>query len=262
MQNFSECPDAAFSACGILQLNESGHFISDPLSSWKREGFYAAPAGMLQMIRKHMKFPVPTGIIFQHKCVKDIKPDFSEEIQIYWDPDYLLRIASKHPIVINKKPCGVFLVHDNSFCYSIYSSIIHNPRNVELYLKATSLILRKIKKNAALSFINKIKAKLFFRRNVTVDTINFTKSHIQTSKYSGVHFTFRTFYKYFGCSYRVIFYHGLAAILKCFSFLYVCPNKLLKFSLRRKSHKNHALSFEDTQKYHNYGQSLLNDILH
>ncbi|HEY5236716.1 MAG TPA: glycosyltransferase family 2 protein, partial [Rhabdochlamydiaceae bacterium] len=69
LKGFCEFPTAAFSACGVWQIDEKGGFVGDPLSRWKSEGFFSSPRGLLEMIRTKHGFPVPTGILFQSKCL-------------------------------------------------------------------------------------------------------------------------------------------------------------------------------------------------
>lgn len=110
LKQFESCPEAGFSAGSTLIKSPNGRLVKVPLSLWKREGIFMPPEGMLEMIGK---YPIPTTVLFHKKILSHTSID--SENPLLWDCDYLLQIASKYPIVITKKPCGVFLHHPTSF---------------------------------------------------------------------------------------------------------------------------------------------------
>ncbi len=252
LKGFQDFPDAAFSACSVLQMNERGEFCADPFLFWKKDGYFASQQGLFEMLEKRGKFPVPTGILFQNEFVKNIKPLFNNDNQLHWDPDYLIQIAASYPIVISKKYCAAYLVHSNSFAYSIYANLLQNIHNVEIYLKSTHAVMNRIKTNKSLTFFNKIKTKRLFKQYVVQDLVSFVKTYISVSSYGGAHFSCKKFFKYFGFSFTVIFFHMLAAISKGYSVI-------LNYFLRHEPQVLSPLDATELKKFHNYGQKLFND---
>jgi glycosyltransferase involved in cell wall biosynthesis len=110
MQGMQRFKQAAFTACSTAIMSEKGEIIRVPLDLWKREGEFASKEGVLEMISK---YPVPTCILFDQKVIQEFPIDRSNEL--CWDCDFLLRIAARYPIVINKHPCGIFLHHNASY---------------------------------------------------------------------------------------------------------------------------------------------------
>jgi glycosyltransferase involved in cell wall biosynthesis len=143
LKGFKEFPEAAFSACGSMLVDKNNQFLADHLSSWQKDG-YCLPSETLFEMFTHRRFPIPLGVLFQTEKVKDIRPDFSSNIQLLWDVDYLVRIALRHPVVINKTICGLFLVHDHSFSFSFSQEGISGDRGLEVYLKGYQQILNRI----------------------------------------------------------------------------------------------------------------------
>lgn len=110
MQAMDEVPQAAFFAGSTLIMSEEGKVIRVPLDFWSREGIYLPPEGFLEMISQ---YPVPTCVLFQRKVIQEFPID--KENVLVWDCDFLLRIAARYVIVVNKRPCGIFLHHEGSY---------------------------------------------------------------------------------------------------------------------------------------------------
>jgi len=110
LQEFKKYPEAGLVAGSTIIRTEKGEIIRVPLSSWKREGKFDPPEGVLEMVGK---YPVPTSVLFRKKATESIVID--SENPTFWDCDYLLKIASSFPIVISKKPCALFRVHPSSY---------------------------------------------------------------------------------------------------------------------------------------------------
>lgn len=162
---FVKHPDAGFVGCGTQLVTSSGELLHSPLNLWEREGYYPREIGLLEMLRKLNQFPVPTGVLFQSHIIKDIKPDLSEKIQILWDPCYLMEIAIKHPIVINKKISAIYVAHNNSFCQNFFSQNQHLSLQIQKYVIACNAIIKKTKNNEFLSIKNKSLAIKLFNKN-------------------------------------------------------------------------------------------------
>lgn len=258
LKKLQEFPDAAFCACAVLQLLENGELHSDPLSFWKREGLYTAPEGMLHMIAIQ-KFIVPTGILFQKKIVENIKPNLNSDIQVFWDPDYLIRITSKYPFVITKKHCAIYLVHSNSYAYSVYCDIFKNISNVELYLKAMYKTKEGIKLNPFLTKFDKYKALHFFKKYVVDIAASSIKAFIQAAKYRGVHYSAMWFYKYFGFSARILYFHFIIIFFKSFDFFVKFVSRVRCYMARNKdkNHNHFIITSADLKIYQDYAVTLL-----
>jgi len=169
IKSFEEYPKAAFVACGVGQ-NDGKDIVWDPLSAWKREGCYEAPDGVLEMLSSYNTLPLPTGILFQSKSVKDITPDWSEVVQLRWDSDYLLQISAQYPCVINKKLCAIFSLHENSFTGAFFSEMKNAVKLHDKYLKASERMLNRLIANPSVSDDSKIVIKEKFLKMLRNET--------------------------------------------------------------------------------------------
>lgn len=271
LNSFQKFPNAAFSACGVWQMDEKGGFIDDPLSRWESDGFFSAPRGLLEMIKTNHGFPVPTGILFQSKYLQDIKPDFCNEIQFFWDPDYLIRIASRHPIVIQKKTCGIYLAHSESFAQSFYNNLLKNEKKIEDYLVATKKTLNSIKNDKSLIFLDRYKAAKHFNKYIEANIRLFIRLYSGESKLGGAHFLAKRYFAFFGFSRKIISLHALVILMKLRKTTKILLQTLCKLKmfmscffkkkLFKPAHINNEIEsnqkkLDDLQKYHNYGQEL------
>lgn len=254
LKGFNEFPDAAFITCDVLIIKESGQIISNSLSLWEREGYYSSSESLMSLIDVHGKLPIPTATLFQHKYVKEIKPDLSTTIQPRWDSDYFLQITAQFPIVILKKPCGVFLSHNNSFSTSFFSQIATSRNGYENYLKATDKLLNRILSNPHVPSEMK--------PNIKKALIHILKC--ETSIFLAGNFTIKNFYKCLKINkgFSFLFFKTvicnnfprLKNFIKAILFLilpiirYIKMKKLSSFA----THKDSGISensFEEYQKY-------------
>jgi hypothetical protein len=109
-----------------------------PLDLWKREGVFAPPGGLLEMISK---YPVPSCILFHRKVIDEIPIDMSNALT--WDCDFLLQIAARYPFHISKRPCGIFLQHSSSYS---------NSKGLESWDSSFKRLIERISFN---SYLNK-----------------------------------------------------------------------------------------------------------
>lgn len=201
MQGFKEYPKAGFSACGVLQINESGRVCNDPLSQWPRNGCYEVPEGLLTMVSKNGMFPVPTGIIFQTEIIKDITPHWSKEIQLLWDPDYLIQISSRFPIVINKIPCCQFSIHDTGFAISFYNNLIGSVKGFSDLFTAIKLVQERTIQNEDIpKKIRKLAVKLL-QKPINTITSDYTKHYINQKQFPEAISIINLYTKNFGMSF-------------------------------------------------------------
>jgi len=110
LKGFEQHPHIAFSACSVVILDQKGRVIDVPLSRWRKEGYIEPQEAMVHMPGI---FPVPNGVLFHSRVLK--KTVIDRAYVALWDCDFLLQIAMREPIYLSKKPCAVFLRHENSF---------------------------------------------------------------------------------------------------------------------------------------------------
>jgi hypothetical protein len=257
LKGFQEFPDAALSACGIWQLDDQGNFAGDPLARWESEGYYSVPKGLLEMIKTRHRFPIPTGILFQNSLVKDIKPNFCDEIHFFWDPDYLLRIACKHPFVINKKTCGIYLAHAGCFSNSFYIKLLSCGENFDHYLTGVKKTMNGLEKNHLRSSVQG-RAKSYFRKYIEEDVIDFIKNYIKTSKFDDAKILAKKYSSYFGFSAKITFLYSIAILPRFSTSLIKINEKIsaIKIKFFPKKIKLDPINMDELKKNHTYGQDL------
>jgi glycosyltransferase involved in cell wall biosynthesis len=145
LQRFPQC---AFAAGSAIIMTEEGKVVRVPIDLWKREGVFAPPEGLLEMISK---YPIPSCILFHRKVLETTAIDMQNALT--WDWDYLLQCATKYACYISKRPCGIYLHHASysnskgfdAWDYSLRRMI--ERLNVESGIKkaAAELILRDLK---------------------------------------------------------------------------------------------------------------------
>lgn len=171
LRDYEIYPDAGFVACRVTAYDENQQLVGDVLSRWERQGYYKAPMGMVEMLKSNGRFPVPTGVLFQTEIVKDISPDWRKEVQLLWDPDYLLQISAKYPFVINKEICAIYCAHADAFSTEYYMDVFESTKNLHVYVTATSAIQQKILASGLLRKDIKRLANLAFL-NMVADVFN------------------------------------------------------------------------------------------
>jgi glycosyltransferase involved in cell wall biosynthesis len=274
LKTFEQFPDAAFSACGIVQMDEKGNLVGDPLSLWRSEGYYLAHEGLIEMLRTQHKFPVPTGVLFNGKILKGVEPNFSEVIDFFWDPDYLIRIAARFPVVITKKPCGVYLAHSQSFSSSFYSRLIQDMSFGEKYLKAVGIVLKGIEESTSLELPCRRFAQKLFKNCIRSDVISFVKTSIEHWRFGVAWLLLKRYCAYYELSTPLIFYHFFKQIIIKTTrkitynritrkLIYnrvtrkIIYNRITQKFIRKKTHPYNSTHLKEC---HEYGQKLLNDI--
>jgi glycosyltransferase involved in cell wall biosynthesis len=214
LEGLKKNPDAAFSACGILQMDDQGNFFGDPLSLWESEGYYLPEQGIIEMLKTRARFPIPTGLLFNRDILKNIHPNFNEAIDFFWDPDYLIRIAARYPIVINKKHCGVYLAHSQCYSGSFYSNLLSNSALGQKYFQAMKTVKNGILEVASLSTFHRNFAAKLFNNYVEQDAVSFMKCYINERKLRHAHLFAMKYYAYNGFSPLVALLHLYTFALK------------------------------------------------
>lgn len=255
-------PEAAFAACGVLKVDSEAQIVDNPINLWEREGYYTVPEGMLSMISAKDKFPVPTGVLFQLKHLINIKPDWSNDIQLMWDPDYLLRISSQFPFVITKKTCGVYFVHENAFCNSFFTQAYESSAGLENYLCATNKMRRKLLQDFHIANSTRNEIIKSFKNLVRVPIKGYMRQYIQNKKLNEAYHTAKIFQKYYGNDAQVLFLRFLTDLCKYVPLFnsilstLIPPFKWIKNFIKSKTKISQMK--EDNQEYQKYIEFLCN----
>ncbi len=151
LEDFERFPDAAFTICKVLAVNQNEEIVLDSLCLWDKKGYFEVPNGFLELMTPSLKTPLPTCTLFNRKIIKNFSPDWNDEIQHLWDHDYFLQLSSRFPYVINEKACGFFLAHDGGFSSGFFARLQQAPEQVEIYVKAFRRLIQRIMKNPYLT---------------------------------------------------------------------------------------------------------------
>jgi hypothetical protein len=169
LKGFEQFPDVAISACGVKAINENGELVSDPMSIWQRVGYFAPQEGVTEMIFKPL---LPPGILFRHQLVKDIHPDWEQDIQIRWDTDYLLQIFSRFSCVLNKTICAIFLAHEQGFSTGKYRLMQESAEQFYEHIVATEKMMHHMLECPIISSAFKENVKQKFLTEIKKDYYN------------------------------------------------------------------------------------------
>jgi glycosyltransferase involved in cell wall biosynthesis len=154
LQGFKQSPKCAFSAGSAIIMSEEGKVIRVPLDLWKREGVFAPPEGVLEMISK---YPIPSCILFHRKVIDTISID--RDNSLTWDCDFLLQSAARFPFHISKRPCGIYLHHSSFSNSKGFEEWSFSMKRMIERLNLNPLLNAETKKKAA-GLINKDLEKL------------------------------------------------------------------------------------------------------
>ncbi len=111
LQGFEKHPEAVFSACATVHLDDNGRITQIPLSNW-REGLYLPPTGSLAMLRHY--HPEWTGILFRREIIEKAGVLIDENVGLFSDLYFELHIAANFPIFISKRLGAIFWEHPSS----------------------------------------------------------------------------------------------------------------------------------------------------
>lgn len=142
LQGFQIHPDIAYVACDAIVVNEKGEYKFHGLANWQKKGYYPVPDGLIALLSSYGKFFVPAATLFQTSLVKDIKPNLSDALQPRWDSEYILRITSKFPILIESKPGAVYVAHPHSFSTAIFTLTF--PETIKRYTQSAEHLINHI----------------------------------------------------------------------------------------------------------------------
>lgn len=115
MQNLERFADAAIFAGSSIVMNEKGKITHVGLTSWEKEGYYAALDSFKKVLQGD--FPPWTSLVFRKEIQGGEGDVLDQETGIAFDVDFLLRKLARFPLVISKKPCAIFFRHPNACSY-------------------------------------------------------------------------------------------------------------------------------------------------
>jgi len=207
MDGFEKYPDAVFSAGSCIIMNDKGKVGSIMPFSWEKDGYFTPPEGLFQMIDgKHISW---TSIVFRREVIKNIG-SFDKEVGIV-DLDFELRIVSRFPYVVSKKPCAIFVIHDLSYCGSAtYKS----------FWPGWNKMIRNITEDEQLPFDVRKRAE-----NILIDQIKlmlrgFLIKSIKEKNFDEAYEIARIFKDYYQDKKKFIFFSFLISIIKYIPLIY------------------------------------------
>ncbi|MDB5978059.1 MAG: hypothetical protein JWR07_4819 [Nevskia sp.] len=112
MDGFEKFPDAMFWAGLTIRMSSEGRVYDAHIEDWPREGFFAVPEGLLELLRG--KPPCWTGVMFRRQVIDQIGL-LDPDVHAPSDFDYLLRIAARNAFAISKHPVAVYMLNTESF---------------------------------------------------------------------------------------------------------------------------------------------------
>lgn len=205
LQGFEKNECLGFSACDVI-INDENNAIKGPISKWSREGIFESPEGLFEMIEHEFKFPVPLCVMFNMDVVKEIPPEFSKEVQLLWDPNFLMQIAAQHPFAVNKKTCGTYFVHNQAFSSSFYSSLRTTSESLTQLIIASKRSIKNVMDNPKISNATKIKFQRIYNESKRKDLKSFIRGYLQHRHISNAFSTTMLMFINFGFDGEIIWY--------------------------------------------------------
>ena len=145
INNLKHNLDAACVACNVNVVDENETTLFSTLSNWPESGYLKNPEGLLALCTPPYKPIIPTCTLFNNDVLKYISPKWEKSLESLWDHEYFLRIASKHPIVLEKKICGVFFAHSNSYSTKSHSLCLTSCNEIAKYLRSFNSMINHLK---------------------------------------------------------------------------------------------------------------------
>ena len=222
MNDFKQYPKAGFSACGVLQIDEKSQSRNDILSKWPRSGYYKVPDGLMTMVSRKGIYPVPTGIVFQREIIKEIAPNWDDDLKLFWDPDYLIQIAARFPIIINQKTCCHFTVHDIGFANSIYNNQAGSNNGHVIIINAIKILVNRALQNEFIKTNERKKIANKIRQMIYPVIFKYLKYYIQRKQFQNAFSMLNLAVKKCGLSTKILSIY----LFVCLSFFF--PNFTMK----------------------------------
>jgi len=160
MQGFEQFPDALFSSGATVSMTDTGRIQGVYMHSWKREGYYASPEGLFEMIDKSGG-PGFTATVFRREVIERVG-SFDREVGAGVDTDYLLRIMARFPFVVSKRPCAIWVNHPlSSGASTDLHSIWPGGRKMICNLTEDERIPSVVRRRAGKVLTEQLKRRLF-----------------------------------------------------------------------------------------------------
>lgn len=262
LEGFKKYPDAAFSSCGVLAVDVNNNVVADPISGWKNEGYFPVPKGIYEMISSKSNFPPLTGVLFQQEIVKDISPIWSKEIQVMWDPDYLIQIAARFPIVTSQKIAGIFFAHEGAFSTGFYKRILTSANFLDQYLAATMKLIDRVIENPHISNEVKIKIKRTYIKMLRNEIAIYMRYFINSGHFLESYYAAKTLFNHFGVNMKIL---NLIIETICKDKFPKITNKTQKIisyikkfgrHSREKTKEDHTAKWRTFHEYKDYFESI------
>jgi glycosyltransferase involved in cell wall biosynthesis len=160
MEGFIKYPDAMCSIGSSFDVSSQyvpgGYIDRVPLLMWPREGYYAPSESLLYMLQY---YPNWASALFRREVVDRVGGICCDNVTI--DYDYMMRVAARCPIVVSRKPCAIFLMHNGSqSSLAEYGYVWPGWANIIARLKNDDSIPPEIKQESERAIIEKLKSYL------------------------------------------------------------------------------------------------------
>lgn len=113
MEGFKKYPGSMCSIGSSFDVSSQyvtgGYIEGVPLKKWPREGYYAPSQSLLYMVKY---YPNWASALFRREVIDQVGGIYNDNVTI--DYDFMLRVAARCPIVVTRKPCAIFLMHNSS----------------------------------------------------------------------------------------------------------------------------------------------------
>jgi glycosyltransferase involved in cell wall biosynthesis len=109
---FEKNPEIMFWAGTTINIDEQDNIWDALVDRWPLEGIFSPPCGIMKILKGMA--PTWTGIVFRREVLSSVGlPD--KEALGPSDLDFILKIAAKHPYMVEKYPSAVFTLNTASF---------------------------------------------------------------------------------------------------------------------------------------------------
>jgi len=164
LETLNRFPEAILFAGQTIYVNEKEQRLGGSLDHWK-QGLISPPNGLVQMWEKSLTWE---GVLFSTEAIRSVG-FLDPTVGGSADQDFMMRLARKHVMYISKRPCALFLCHNNSWS---------NNRDLGEYIASNRKILQHWLEDRELS--EAIKARMKQRWKIfvkkTISNFLWTKS--------------------------------------------------------------------------------------
>jgi glycosyltransferase involved in cell wall biosynthesis len=201
LRDLTDFPGAAFSVCASRIVNSSGEHLFDSLVNWSTKGLFEPPLGFFEILSPSFKPPIPTCILFNYELTREINFDWNENIQLLWDPAFLMQIAERFPFFVNDTICGFYLADDQGYSSGFYKRLQKSSKELSVYLNTAFNLIERMESSDILSREMKLKARRLLRKFFSFHTKQYIQSYFNSKKINSAchatlllfHFLWKTF---------------------------------------------------------------------